>query len=84
MSITFEVTATQGTNPIAGFECSLDNSPFSNCATYDQGTIRYNDLTAGEEHLFKVRAVDIQGNTDPNPVTFIWTVLTLSKQYRNS
>jgi YVTN family beta-propeller protein len=28
-SITFQVTATPGTNPIAGFQCSLDNSPFS-------------------------------------------------------
>ena len=30
-SITFQVSATPGSNPIAGFECSLDASQFSTC-----------------------------------------------------
>ena len=33
-SIKFQVTATAGTNAIAGFECSLDGSTFSTCARY--------------------------------------------------
>lgn len=33
-------------------------------------------MAAGQQHTFEVRAVDAQGNKDPNPVTFIWTVLT--------
>jgi hypothetical protein len=32
-------------------------------------------LAAGQ-HTFKVRAVDTQGNVDPTPATFSWTVLT--------
>jgi hypothetical protein len=74
-SITFQVTATAGTNPIAGFECSLDGSPFSSCATTNPATIGYNNLAAGQ-HTFIVKVVDTQGNSDPNPVTFSWTVLT--------
>ena len=74
-SITFQVTATPGTNPIAGFQCSLDNSQFTSCATTSLGTISYNNLAAGQ-HKFAVRAVDTQGNTDPTPATFSWTVLT--------
>ncbi|MGA9153958.1 MAG: hypothetical protein WBZ36_25545, partial [Candidatus Nitrosopolaris sp.] len=61
--------------PIAGFECSLDGSPFSSCATTNPATISYNNLAAGQ-HTFIVRAVDTRGNSDPNPATFSWTVLT--------
>jgi hypothetical protein len=78
-SITFQVTATPGTYPgypIAGFQCSLDGSAFSSCATNNPATISYNNLAAGGQHTFAVRAVDTQGNTDPNPATFSWTVLT--------
>ncbi len=75
-SVTFEVTATQGTNEIAGFECSLDNGPFSNCATSNPATIRHDNLAADREHVFQVRAIDTQGNTDVKPSVFIWTVLT--------
>ncbi len=31
-SITFYVTAKQGTNPISGFQCSLDSGAFNSCA----------------------------------------------------
>ena len=75
ISITFQVTSTAGTNPIAGFQCSLDNSPFTNCATTSPATISYNSLATGQ-HTFAVRAVDTQGNVDPTPATFSWTVLT--------
>jgi YVTN family beta-propeller protein len=74
-SITFQVTATAGTNLIAGFQCSLDGSPFSTCVTTNPGRVSYNNLADGQ-HTFIVRAVDVQGNIDPNPATFSWTVLT--------
>jgi YVTN family beta-propeller protein len=75
-SITFQVTADPGTNPIAGFECSLDVSPFSTCATTNPGRVSYNNLAAGQQHSFEVKAVDRAGNKDPNPATFTWTILT--------
>ncbi len=75
-SIAFEVIATEGTNPIAGYECSIDGNLFSNWSTSDPATISYDNLGSEEEHIFKVRAIDAQGNTDANPATFIWTVLT--------
>ncbi|HEY6535572.1 MAG TPA: hypothetical protein VIY08_07210, partial [Candidatus Nitrosocosmicus sp.] len=68
-SITFNVQATAGTNPLAGFQCGLDNGPFSSCNV----PITYNSLAPGQ-HTFKVQAVDSQGNVDPNPATFTWTV----------
>ncbi len=81
-SITFQVTATAGTNPIAGFQCSLDGSTFSSCATTNPATISYNKLAAGQ-NTFAVRAVDTQGNVDPTPATFSWTVLTPSQGTQN-
>ena len=74
-SIKFQVTATAGSNLLAGFECSLDGNLFSTCAAIIPGTVSYNNLTAGQ-HTFAVRAVDTQGIKDPNPATFSWTVLT--------
>jgi YVTN family beta-propeller protein len=79
-SITFTVQATAGSNPIAGFQCSLDNAPsFSSCGTASsnngQGTITLNNLAAGQQHSIKIRAVDTQGNVDPNSVTFRWTIM---------
>ena len=82
-SITFHVTATAGTNPIAGFECSLDQAIFTTCATTNPATISYNNLVAGRQHTFAVRAVDTQGNKDPNPATFSWTVLTPTQATQN-
>ena len=70
-SITFNVQATAGTNPLAGFQCSLDNGPTSSCNT----PVTYNSLSTGQ-HTFKVQAVDSQGNVDPTPATFSWTILT--------
>jgi hypothetical protein len=75
-SITFRVKATPGTYPMAGFECSLDGSSFSNCPSTNPGTVTYNNLVAGQQHTFAVRAVDTQGNQDHNSANFSWTVLT--------
>jgi YVTN family beta-propeller protein len=83
-SITFQVTATPGSNPIAGFECSLDSTQFSTCATNtNPTTISYNNLAAGQQHTFKVRAVDTLGNKDPTPATFTWTILTPQQAVQN-
>jgi YVTN family beta-propeller protein len=75
-SITFQVTATAGTNSIAGFQCSLDGSAFSSCATGNPATITYNNLAAGRSHTFEVRAVDTQEKVDSTPASFTWTILT--------
>ena len=48
ISIIFQVASTPGSNPITGFECSLDTSSFSTCATTNPGTVSYNNLTAGQ------------------------------------
>jgi hypothetical protein len=72
-SIKIAFTATQGSNPIASFQCSLDNSPFSSCSS----PAAFNNVAAGP-HKFAVVAVDTAGNKDPNPATLGWTVGTLS------
>jgi hypothetical protein len=68
-SIKIAFTATQGSNPIAGFQCSLDNSTFSSCSS----PAAFNNLAAGP-HKFAVVAVDNAGNKDPSQATFSWTV----------
>ena len=81
-SIIFKVQATPGSNPIAGFpiagfQCSLDNGPFSACSgtfSNNMETITFNNLAVDQQHTFKVRAVDTKGNVDPTPATFSWTV----------
>jgi hypothetical protein len=75
-SITFQFTAIEGSNPITGYQCSLDGGAFSTCASTNPGTVSYNNLVAGQQHTFAVRAVDSVGNKDLKPATFSWTVLT--------
>jgi len=72
-SVTFTFTATAGTNPIAGFQCSLDNGAFSSCTS---PTI-VNNLAAGT-HNFQVRAVDTSGTSDLTPASFSWTIVASS------
>jgi hypothetical protein len=60
-SITFHVTATPGSSPVAGFQCSLDGEPFSTCARTNPATINYDNLESGQEHTFQVLAVDTEG-----------------------
>ncbi len=73
-SITFTVQATAGSNPIAGFQCSIDGGPFNNCNANNQNQITFNNLASGHEHIIKIRTVDSQGNVDPTPTTFFWFV----------
>ena len=74
--------------PIAGFECSLDEEPFSTCANTNPATINLDNLAAGK-HTFSVRAVDTQGNKDPNPDTFrnwlcwLWRSSIDDRRYSN-
>jgi CSLREA domain-containing protein len=56
-------------DPTATFECSLNDSTFSACTSPHT----LNGLAAGM-HEFVVQARDAAGNTDPTPVTFLWTV----------
>jgi hypothetical protein len=72
-SIRFTFTATAGTNPVASFECSLDNSVFSTCSSPATST----NLAPGK-HTFQVRAVDTLGNRDPTPSSFSWTIATVT------
>ncbi len=51
------------------FECSLDSRPFASC----QSPVKYKDLAEGS-HTFKVRAIDVAGNTDPTPAIHPWVI----------
>jgi YVTN family beta-propeller protein len=82
-SITFQISATPGTNPMASFECRLDGSAFSTCATTNPGTVSYDNLVAGQQHTFEVTAVDTLGNKDPTPATFTWTIITPQQAVQN-
>jgi hypothetical protein len=75
-SVGLQVRATQGSNPVSGFECSLDNKPFSMCGNTNPATINFNNLTAGQQHTVAVRAIDNVANTDPNPDIFRWTIIS--------
>jgi hypothetical protein len=70
-SIQFTFSGTDNNN-IAGFECSIDNLPFSTC----NSPVILNNLASGVQHNFQVRAIDTSGNKDPTPASFTWTILT--------
>jgi hypothetical protein len=55
--------------PDAEFLCSLDDEPFSACSSPKE----YTGLTDGE-HVFRVQAVDPEGNVDATPASRTWTV----------
>jgi predicted outer membrane repeat protein len=64
---TFEFTATDA-RAVAGFECSLDGSPFAPCTSPRKEKVKKG------KHEFEVRAVDAAGNVDPTPATDDWKV----------
>jgi hypothetical protein len=53
------------------FECKLDSGEFAACASPQN----YSGLADGV-HVFQVRAIDPDGNWDPDPATYSWTVDT--------
>ena len=55
----------------AGFECSLDEDPFSPC----DSPAHYADVAPGR-HVFRVRALGAGGSSDPTPASHAWTVDT--------
>jgi Ca2+-binding RTX toxin-like protein len=65
--ITFQLTSSGGTAPIT-YQCSLDNSPFSNCAS----ALTYNNLGVGQ-HTAQFRATDSTALQGPS-VSFTWQV----------
>src|SRR6266487_1091117 len=56
------------------FECSIDNSNFTTCASPVQFTSA--NISDGH-HIFKVFSKDGVGNRDPSPSSFNWTVETV-------
>ncbi|MCX7943382.1 MAG: hypothetical protein N2746_02595 [Deltaproteobacteria bacterium] len=51
------------------FECSLDGSPFTTCSSPKM----YSGLLHGV-HIFSVRSMDVAGNYDVSPATYMWEV----------
>lgn len=55
----------------SSFECSLDEAPFTSCAS----PVAYESLADGA-HRFRVRATDPAGNRDGTPAVRDWTIDT--------
>jgi hypothetical protein len=51
------------------FECSMDDSEFVPCTS----PFIFPILPEGD-HIFKVRFVDVNGNMDESPATFVWDI----------
>jgi hypothetical protein len=66
---------TTTTTGIAGYQCTLDNSPTTASTCTSPASIH--NLAAGN-HIFQVRAVDIAGNREPIGASFSWTILASS------
>lgn len=81
--ITFTVQAASDTDPIAGFQCSLDNGPFNNCNANNQNEITFSNLESNQEHTIKIRAVDVHGNVESTSATFSWFVTQQSPPNNN-
>jgi YVTN family beta-propeller protein len=64
---------------IVGFQCSLDGSAFSSCTS----PFIANQLKAGVQHHFEVRAVNSFGNKDATPAKLTWSVLTPAQGIEN-
>ena len=56
-------------DPGATFECSLDGGAYYPCSSPEH----IHGLSEGR-HSFAVRAVDGEGNADPTPAAWIWSV----------
>jgi hypothetical protein len=63
--------AFSSSEPFSTFGCSIDSGPFEPCSSPKE----VDGLDEGE-HLFRVRATDAFGNTDPTPAERTWVVDT--------
>lgn len=63
---TFRFTSTE---PGSAFRCKLDGKPWRPC----RSPKTYKGLKDGK-HVFKVKATDAAGNTDPTPAKRVWRV----------
>ena len=68
-SATFAFT---GNEAVSSFACSLDGSSFEACTSPKL----YVGLPDGS-HVFRVRATDLAGNTQPAPASYTWQIATL-------
>jgi len=58
-----------GGSGVASFMCKIDSSSYSAC------TSPYTTLALSNgSHTFRVYAIDYNGNSDPTPATYTWTV----------
>jgi hypothetical protein len=62
------------TKPGTTFQCQLDGSNFSPCAS----PYTYSGLSDGS-HALAVRGTDPSGNSEPAPASYSWTIDTLSR-----
>ena len=53
------------------FECSYGVEPFAPCTS----PMTLPGLDTGR-HFFRARAIDMAGNTDPSPASYVWTVIS--------
>jgi hypothetical protein len=60
----------ESNEPGSTYECSLDGGAFAPCPS---GGVTYAGLSNGS-HGFQVRAIDPDGNTDPSPAGYTFTV----------
>jgi hypothetical protein len=67
-SIKFEFS-TINIDAVDHFECSMDDSEFVSCTS----PFIFPILPEGN-HVFKVRFVDVNGNMDETPATFVWDI----------
>ncbi|HEY1014938.1 MAG TPA: Ig-like domain-containing protein, partial [Herpetosiphonaceae bacterium] len=68
-SASFAFTGAGTGSAVARFECSLDGAPFATCASPQN----LSGLAEGSR-TFRVRAVDIAGNTESTPASFTWRI----------
>ncbi len=80
----FEATFIFSANePDVTFQCSIDGGSFAPCGFLDPSLPP--SSTAGAlfqfleheigPHVFQVRAIDLEGNVDPTPATYEWSIL---------
>lgn len=69
-SATFTFSAFEPNSTVFTFECSMDGAPFTPCTSPSE----YNNLSVGP-HTFYVRATDEDGDTDPTPATYDFTIV---------